>query len=169
MCSRLPPPPQIQIQIRGWEKNDTFFIDRKEEKKKGRKEGGKKEGRERKEKGGEERREIKKGGIKECKCVFRHFQFHVVDHPPPPKVQIWIRGWGKNDTFFINRKEEKKKGRKKQGSRERMEEGGEERRKERKKGGKKRNVNVFKALPISCSRFPPSPPKYKFRSGAGKK
>ena len=36
------PPPKVQIWIRGWEKNDTFFIDRKEKKKEGRREGGKK-------------------------------------------------------------------------------------------------------------------------------
>ena len=38
--STLPPPPfpKVQIQIRGQEKNDTFFIDRKEKKKKGRRE-----------------------------------------------------------------------------------------------------------------------------------
>ena len=45
--------------------NDIFFIDRKEEKRKGRREGGKKERRERKEEGGKERRkERKKGGKK---------------------------------------------------------------------------------------------------------
>ena len=41
----MPPPPlKVQIQIRGQEKNDTIFIDRKEKKKKGRREGGKKRG-----------------------------------------------------------------------------------------------------------------------------
>ena len=65
----LPPPPQkVQIRIRGWEKNDTFFIDRKEKKKKGRREKreeGKKRGkRGRKKEGKKERRQKK-----ECKCV----------------------------------------------------------------------------------------------------
>ena len=56
------------------------------------------------------------------------------------KVQIQIRGWGKNDMFFIDRKEEKKKGRREK--RAEGEEGGEK--KEGKKGGKERNVNVFR-------------------------
>ena len=55
---------------------------------------------------------------------------------PPPKVQIWIRGWGKNDNYLIDRKEEKKKGTK-EGGKEGKKRGGKERRKERKKGGKK--------------------------------
>ena len=47
-CKCIFRPLQVQIQIRGPEKNDTFFIDRKEKKKKGRREKGeegKKEGR----------------------------------------------------------------------------------------------------------------------------
>ena len=64
--------------------------------------------------------------------------------PHPPKVQIQIRGWIKNDTFFIDRKEKKKKGRREKREEERKEEGGEERRKEGKKERRqKRNVNVF--------------------------
>ena len=44
LISISPPlPTKVQIRIRGWEKNDTFFIDRKEKKKKGRREGGRKE------------------------------------------------------------------------------------------------------------------------------
>ena len=65
---------------------------------------------------------------------------------PPPKVQIWIRDWEKNDTFFMRKR--RKEGRKEGGGkerRERKEEGGKERRKkERKKERRqKRNVNVF--------------------------
>ena len=70
MISTLPPPPyppKVQIWTRGQEKNETFFIDRKEKKKKGRREGGKKERRERKEEKRKERKEAKK----ECKYVFR--------------------------------------------------------------------------------------------------
>ena len=64
MISTLPPPPKVQNQIRGLQKNDTFFIDRKEKKKKGR--------RERKEQKGEERgRKERKEAKKECKCVLR--------------------------------------------------------------------------------------------------
>ena len=63
MSSTSPLPPKVQNQIRGREKNDTFFIDRKEKKKKGR---GKKERRERKQEKGKkegrkERKEAKKG------------------------------------------------------------------------------------------------------------
>ena len=66
--------------------------------------------------------------------------------PPPPKVQIWIRGQEKNDIFVSStekRKEEKQVGRGEKERRERKEERGEERRKERKKNRQKRNVNVF--------------------------
>ena len=63
MISTLPLPsflPKVQIWIRGQEKSDTFFIDKKEKNKKGRREGGKKRG----GKGKKERRQKK-----ECKCV----------------------------------------------------------------------------------------------------
>ena len=100
------------------------------EKKKGRKEGGKKERRERKEgwkkEGKKERRQKK-----ECKCVFRHFQFHVVHYPPHPQSTNSDQGPGKNDAFFIDRKEEKKEGRK-----EKREEGKKGGRRGRKKEGK---------------------------------
>ena len=70
MISILPPPPKVQIQIRGWGKTDPFFIDRKEKKKKGRREKreeGKKRGkRGRKKEGRKERRQKE-----ECKCVLR--------------------------------------------------------------------------------------------------
>ena len=126
----LPPTPKVQIWIRGQEKNDTFFIDRKEKKKKGRSEGGKKERRERKEEGGEERRkERNKEAKKECKCVFRLKKQLVLYPPLPPlKVQIWIRGQEKNDTYFIDRKEEK----------------GEERRRKERKEEKKECKCVFR-------------------------
>ena len=63
-----PPPPKVQIWIRGQGKNDTFFIDRKEKNKKGRREK-REEGKKRGKKG--RKKEGKKGGKKECKCVFR--------------------------------------------------------------------------------------------------
>ena len=59
------PPPKVQNWTSGWEKNDTFFIERKEKKKKGRREKreeGKKRGKKGRKKGAQE---------KECKCVFR--------------------------------------------------------------------------------------------------
>ena len=64
--------------------------------------------------------------------------------PPLPKVQIQIRGWEKNDTFFIDRKNKERKGR----MREKREEGKRKGRRGRKKEGnkerrQKRNVNVF--------------------------
>ena len=62
-----PPIPEVQIQIRGQEKNDTFFIDRKEKKKKGRRgKEGKKRG-----KGGRKKEGKRKEAKKEWKCVFR--------------------------------------------------------------------------------------------------
>ena len=105
MTSNLPPPThppkKVQILIRGWEKNDTFFIDRKEKKKKGRREGEKKERRERKEEKEEERRkERKKGGKKRNVNVFFGLKMGSTLSPPPiPKVQIQIRGWEKMTHF----------------------------------------------------------------------
>ena len=62
-------PPQVQIWIRGWEKMTHFSLT---EKRKRRREGGKKDGRERKEEKEEERgRKERKEAKKECKCVFR--------------------------------------------------------------------------------------------------
>ena len=63
------PSPKSTNSIRGWKEND-FFVDRKEEMKKGRNEGGKKERRERKEEGGEERKKRKKGGKKRNVVVY---------------------------------------------------------------------------------------------------
>ena len=105
--------------------------EKREEGKKGGRRGRKKEGK------------IERRQKKECKCVFRHFQFHVVDYPPPSRSTNLDQGPGKNDTFFIYRKEERQEGRREK--REEGKKGGRRdgRRKERKKGGKKRNVNVF--------------------------
>ena len=60
MISTLPPPPKSTNLDERPGKNDTFVIDRKEKKMKGRREGGKKERRERKEEEGK-----KKEGKKE--------------------------------------------------------------------------------------------------------
>ena len=104
---------------------------RKRERKEGegRKEEGKKGGRrERKEEGKKERRQQK-----ECKCVFRHFQFYVVDYPLPPKSTNSDQGPGKNDTFLLREKRKKRK----EGRREKREEGKKGGRRGRKKEGKK--------------------------------
>ena len=61
--SRLPPPtsPESTNLDQGLGKKDMFFIDRKEEKKKGRKEGGKmREGKERRKEGKKEERKERK-------------------------------------------------------------------------------------------------------------
>ena len=65
---------------------------------------------------------------------------------PPPKVQIWIRGWEKMTHLSSTEKRKRRKAGRKEGKKR----GGKERRKEGKKEGqkirkeaKKRNVNVF--------------------------
>ena len=78
MISTLPPPhspsptpPELQIGTRDQEKNDTFFIARKEKKKKGGKEGKKRGRKEKRKKGKKEgRKERKKGGRKRNVYVF---------------------------------------------------------------------------------------------------
>ena len=60
--------------------------------KEGKKRGGKERRKERKKEGRKERKQKK-----ECKGVFKHFQFHVVDYPtpPPPKSTNSDQGLGK--------------------------------------------------------------------------
>ena len=84
-CSRSPPPKSTNSD-QGPGKKDTFFVDRKEEKKNGRRE--KRIGQERRKE--EKKKEGRKEGRqkKECKCVFRHFQFHVVDYLPPQSTNL---------------------------------------------------------------------------------
>ena len=76
-----PQPQKYKFGSGAGKKNDPFFIDRNEEKKKGRRE--KRGGKERRKEGKKEGRKERKEAKKECKCVFRHFQFHVVDYPHP--------------------------------------------------------------------------------------
>ena len=70
MISTLPPTPPQKYKIRSeaGKKMTHFSLT---EKRKRRKEGGKKERRERKEEKGEERRKKRKEAKKECKYVFR--------------------------------------------------------------------------------------------------
>ena len=131
------------------EKRKRRKAGRKEGRREKREEGKKGGRRERKKEGKKERRQKK-----ECKCVFRHFQFHDVVYPPPLKVQIWIKGWEKMTHFSLT---ERRKKERKEARRKKREEGKKGGRKVRKKEGKierreERNVNV-----------------YKFGSGAGKK
>ena len=146
------------------------------EKRKRRKERGKKERRERKEEGGEERRKERKKGGKKCKCVFRHFQFHVVYYPPPiPPEKYKFRSGARKKMahFSLTEKNEKKKGSREGGKkerRERKEEGREEGRKERKKGGKKRECKcVFRHFQFCVVDYPPSPQSTNSDQGLGKK
>ena len=71
VISTLPPPypPKSTTLDQRLGKNDTFFINRKEKKKKGRRE--KRERKEKRKKGKKEGRKERKEAKKECKCVFR--------------------------------------------------------------------------------------------------